>query len=155
MPPIPEHVNNRLPDNAAIAETLTADPTVPGEVTVAQVDEAITTLDVEQVYTDEDAAWTVEVWDRTSTVNGVPAEDVLSHRDDIPKTGDVVLIRDSNGNVVQFQPHEPAQEGFAAIPKGKGKVRGGEMAEDIVTSRVAEQVLDHVATKIREDREGV
>lgn len=153
MPALPDHVADRLPNKEALSEQLTTDTTIPGEVTVAEVETAIAEVDVAQAYADESAAWEVEVWDRTSPINGVPAEDVLARRDDIPEKGDVVLIRNAEGDVVMFQPHDPEQEGFVAIPKGKGEARGGEMAEEIVTSRVAEHVREHVANKIRQDRE--
>lgn len=62
--------------------------------------------------------YTIEIWDRTSPINDIPAKDVLEIRDDIPKKGDVYLIY-QDGQLLFFQPHDPITGG--PIRPGRGQ----------------------------------
>ena len=86
--------------------------------------------------------WTHEIWDRTSPINGTPAADVLAKRNDIPETGDVVLVK-RDGGIVFFQPHDATQPGFAPIADGAAV--GAAMAAQSVTDSVDSQTLSLVA----------
>jgi hypothetical protein len=56
----------------------------------------------------------VELWDRVTPVNGVPAAEILAARQDIPDGGVVYLIyRDDQ--VLYFQPHAPGQAGIVPM----------------------------------------
>ncbi len=55
------------------------------EVELNKIDTNILT---EQEYT----KYAVEIWDKTSPINGIPASTILQHRDDIPENGSVYLI---------------------------------------------------------------
>ena len=96
----------------------------------------------------------MQVWDRKSPINGVPAEHFLA-RDDVDENGDddiYLLIQD--GQVVGFQPHEPEVEGLVRIPKGQGKTRGGKHADQIAADHSAGEVLSQVRAKIEQSRKG-
>lgn len=145
--PIPPHVAPRLKiDRARAKANVRAE--LP-DVTDAEVDAALATLNQDAIYDEQRAPWTVEVWDRVSPINGAPASHFLE-RGDVPDDGDVyLLVRD--GAVVGFQPHEPEAEGIVTIPKGKGLERGKAHADVIAADNAAAEVLArvraHIATK--------
>jgi hypothetical protein len=115
------------------------------DVTDNELNAAIATIDEAALHADEDPKWTTEIWDRTSPINGTPAADILAKRTDIPETGDVVLVLFED-KVIQFQPHDPDQEGLASILDG---VQCGiDMKEKSVAERVTSEshakVIKHV-----------
>lgn len=83
------------------------------------------------------ATLTTAVWDREAPINGVPAEEVLAHRDDVAD-GDVALVLDAAGTVVYFQPHLPGAPGHQPIVAGQGLVVAGQLA-DAHAARCADQ----------------
>jgi hypothetical protein len=69
--------------------------------------DALATIDQELIQTEEEDKLIHEVWDKTSPINGVPAE-VMLKRQDVDKTAEIYLIKDkATGRVIYFQPHEP------------------------------------------------
>jgi hypothetical protein len=74
------------------------------------------------------AKYVLEIWDRKCSINGVNA-DVMLGRFDIPKDGEIYIIRDmdshkydSKGDVIRFQPHAPGLPG--AVPMTLGDAVG-------------------------------
>ncbi len=147
--PIPAHVNDRKLDRASTKRALTADRDNPLAATDAELDTALATVNQDALYDAERAPWTAQVWDRTSPINGVPAQHFLD-RDDVGDTGDIyLLLRD--GQVVGFQPHDPGQPGHVRINKGAGKARGEKHADTIAADSAAAEVVrkvrEHIAAK--------
>lgn len=150
--PIPPHVAPRLKvDRARAATAIRQDPAL-ANATDAEVDAALATINQDAVYDEQRAGWTVEVWDRVSPINGVPAEHFHA-RGDVPAEGDVYLLK-AGGKIVGFQPHEPDVEGIVAIPKGKGLERGNRHADVIAADRAAGEVLTRVRAHIAAKRGG-
>lgn len=135
---------NRRPKKVTAAEVVAS---VPENLDSAAVEAELATVDIDALYDEERAAWETEVWDRTSPINGVPAEHFLA-RDDVKDTGDIYLLK-QNGQVVVFQPHEPEKEGLVAIPKGQGGTRGAAHADTIAGQAVRARVMREVADKVR------
>lgn len=88
--------------------------------TAQEVDAALAQIDQVKVLADTCTSLSWETWDRKTPINGVPAEDVLRIREDIPPTGEVYLIK-SGGMALYFQPHMPEAAGFQPIIKVKLK----------------------------------
>jgi len=127
-------------DNAKTATRLT----LP-DATDEQIQAAFDAIDQDALHAAEAPRWTHEIWDRTSPVNGTPAVDVLDQRNDIPATGDVVIVK-RDGVIVFFQPHDAEQPGFAPIVDGAAV--GTQMAAQSVTESVDSQTLGLVADAI-------
>jgi len=127
-------------DNAKTATRLT----LP-DATDEQIQAAFDAIDQDALHAAEAPLWTHEIWDRTSPINGIPAVDVLDQRNDIPATGDVVIVK-RDGGIVLFQPHDAEQPGFAPIVDGAAV--GAQMAAQSVTESVDSQIIGLVADAI-------
>ena len=111
------------------------------EVTLAEVETELALINQSAILAEEESYLDVELWDKTSAINGVSAETVLSARDDIPEGGEVVLIKDNRtGTVVLFQPFDPAQSGLVAMDTTTANALGSSnksaMAEGAANARV-------------------
>lgn len=146
--PAPAHVATRARvDRARAKNTIVATaPDLAGR-SDAEIDAALAAVNQDAVYDEQRAAWTTQVWDRTSPINGVPAEHFLA-RDDVGPTGDIyLLIRD--GQVVMFQPHEPGVAGIVRVPKGRGLTRGNSHADEIAADGAAAETTRRVIARLR------
>lgn len=150
--PIPAHVTPRLKlDRANTKARLAADPQL-ANATNAEIDNALAAINQDAVYDTHRAKWTVQVWDRVSPINGVPAQHFLDRVDvDENGTDDIYLLL-QDGKVVGFQPHEPDVEGLVRIPKGQGMAKGGLHADNIAADSAAADVLEQVKARIRTSR---
>ena len=151
--PIPPHVAPRLRVDRAKAKTQLAasDPSL--NATDAEVDTALAGINQDALYDAARAALRVEVWDRVSPINGVPASH-FEQRGDLPATGDVYLLKDADGRVLEYQPHEPDVEGIKAIPVGQGLTRGNGRADGRAADQAAGEVLARVRESILAKRAG-
>lgn len=147
--PIPAHVAPRLKLDRAKTKAA-----LPSELaaTDAEVDAALATINQDAVYDAARAKLVVEVWDRTSPINGVPAQYFID-RGDLPETGDVYLVK-VDGQVVEYQPHEPEQAGLKPIPVGQGLTRGKGRADNRAADEAAGEVLRRVREHIVTSRGG-
>jgi hypothetical protein len=112
------------------------------DATDEQIQAALDAIDTDALHAAEAPRWTHEVWDRTSSINGTPAADVLAQRNDIPATGDVVLVK-RDGGIVFFQPHDSTQPGF--VPIADGAAVGAAMAAQSVIDSVDSQTISLVS----------
>jgi hypothetical protein len=115
------------------------------DATDEEIQAAFESIDTDALTAAETSRWTFEIWDRTTPINGVPAIDVISKRNDIPETGDIVLIS-VDGKIVMFQPHDPIEPGFAPIVDGN--ITGRQMTIKAVEESVDSQILQLVISSI-------
>lgn len=111
------------------------------ELTLAEVEAELALINQNTILAEEESYLDVELWDKTSAINGISAEIVLDARDDIPEGGEVVLIKDNRtGAVVLFQPFDPAQSGLVAMDTTAANALGvankSAMAEGSANARV-------------------
>lgn len=111
------------------------------EARLAQVEEAIATVDRAAIEQEELSRYRVEVWDRQSDINGVTARTVFESRNDIPPEGDIYLIY-RDGALVIFQPNNPFLGGMSAIPAGMGISIGLRHVEQLIEPDVDARVVD-------------
>lgn len=115
--------------------------------TLDQIQIAINQIDRAVLEAQERQRYRVEIWDKKSAINGVPAEKVLASRDDIPADGEVYLIY-VDDHLVYFQPHDPDQGGIVPIPEGKGVERGQQHVSALVGRDVDQRVMEEVLRQI-------
>ena len=105
--------------------------------TLADVDAALAKRDINAYKEKHKQRYRIEIWDKKSPINGVPAEKIFSSRTDIPEGGEVYLIY-IDGQLRLFQPHPPFEGGMRAM--GPDEVRS-----------IAEQHVDRMAEADAED----
>jgi hypothetical protein len=83
----------------------------------------------------------IELYDKASPINGVPAEIILK---DAPAGGEVYLIYMHN-RLVYLQTHDPEEIGFVAMTEERALEAAGtivdELVEQVVDARVRQEVL--------------
>jgi hypothetical protein len=79
--------------------------------TTEAIQAALDTIDQAAVVAEELAAVAVQVWDKQSDINGVPASYWLG-REDVNPDGEVYLLNDTARDRLYFQPHVAGVEGF-------------------------------------------
>lgn len=150
--PIPNRVKNNpnLDLSVSVSATL---PFVINEIvdaTEVEINSALTTINQDIIWEEEETESIPEVWDQLSDINGIPAQQVLAERDDIVPGSDIVLVRNSSGDVVIFQPHAPESEGLVSITDGN--VTGRAMADEMISARVSSRVKLEVLNQIKAAR---
>lgn len=113
---------------------------------LSDAEAALQSVDRSAVEREVQARYRVELWDRKSPINGVPAETVLK-RPDVPPEGDIYLIY-IDGALRFFQPHDPDQGGMNPIPQGQGLEVGQRHVARLVEAEVDQRVLDMALAKL-------
>lgn len=114
------------------------------------IDTVLDNADLDQTVQEHRDQLTVEPWDRQSPINGVPADQVLEDRDDIPDQGTPYLIRDdATGRVVVFQPHRPHAPGHEPVedPAGEGNAHAQELAEGRALATLVSELTAEVRSQ--------
>lgn len=140
-------------DVAAIANMISNDPSHAFVATPEQVAEAFASIDVDSTLAQWRSLLTVEIWDENSPINGVPVEVLRETHPELFATaevGDVIMIKDPFGHVIQLQWHEPAVEGIVPVPKGDGIERGGECADRQCEGPAAVQMIVYATEQVRQ-----
>lgn len=110
------------------------------QVSAQKVRAYLASVDRETLKNELRAHYRVEVWDRKSPINGVPAEVILASRRDIPPGGLAYLII-KDGRVVYFQPHDPFEPGLVKLTEANVHEVGARHLERIVEDEVAQRIL--------------
>lgn len=118
-------------------------------VTLAQVEAALAAKDVASRAAAKAARYRVEVWDKQSPINGMPADQVLAARTDIPQGGEVYLIY-IDGQLTYFQPHPPDEAGARAMMRDEalqiGRAHMQRMAEGEAEAEIIREVVEELLT---------
>lgn len=105
-----------------------------------RVREFLASVDREAIKSELRARYRIEVWDRKSPINGVPAEVILATRTDIPPGGlAYLIIRD--GRVLYFQPHDPFEPGLVKLTESNVQEVAARHVEAIVEQEVDQVVI--------------
>jgi hypothetical protein len=132
-------------DAARLAEDMTRE--AGRAVNPDEVIERLASFDEDAVIARAESAYTVEIWDKTSPINGLPAEDVIASRTDIPADGTVALIRDASGAVLVFQPHLP-EEGIKRMTPAVARSTGAKMVKENAQREARSQMLGYLRSSV-------
>jgi len=115
--------------------------------TLADVEAALGKRDVAARKEQKKARYRVEIWNKRSPINGVPAEKILASRTDIPENGEVYLIY-IDGNLTYFQPHPPGEGGLRPMTRKEAlqiaSAHVDKMAEAEAEAEIINEVLEEL-----------
>jgi hypothetical protein len=109
--------------------------------TLADVEAEIAAYDYPTLRQAERANYRIELYDKQSPINGVPAEEILK---DAPAGGEVYLVY-INDRLVYLQTHDPEEIGFVAMTAARAMEAANTIVdghiEQVIDARVREEVL--------------
>lgn len=115
--------------------------------TLADVNEAIAKRDINTRIAERiTQKYRVELWDKVSPINGVPAERVLASYKDIRPDGEVYLIY-VNGRLTYFQPHPPGEAGMRPMSRDEAL----SIADEHITLLATEEVEEEITRDVIEE----
>lgn len=99
-------------------------------------------IDIAAIQENTKKAWTFEVWDKKSPINGRDADFILMHKKkEIPEGGLIYLLK-RDGQVVYFQPHNPKESGFVAMTTLDVEKLGMEHLQRVIDEEVVQAVVN-------------
>ncbi|MCL6479375.1 MAG: hypothetical protein K6T65_13365 [Peptococcaceae bacterium] len=104
---------------------------------MAEIEAALATIDQEAIRNQERSRYRVEIWDRVSPINGIPAERILQ-RADVPEEGEIYLLY-VDDQLRYLQPHDPFQAGILPMSN-----------EDVLS--IANRHIDELAMPLIEEK---
>lgn len=139
-------------DKVKVKQLLSDHPTYGLDATSSEIDAALVTVDQDAIHNTHLSAWSTEIWDRVSPINGVPAQHFLD-REDVDENGtDDIYLLLKDGVVVGFQPHDPDKPGHVRIAKGKGKAFADKHADKIASDNTDVEIIQKIRKYIKENR---
>lgn len=115
--------------------------------TLADVSAALAKRDITARKEAKKQRYRIEIWDKKSPINGIPAEQVLASRNDIPPNGEVYLIY-IDGKLTYFQPHPPEEGGLRPMTRDEAlsiaNAHVDKMAEAEAEAEIVEEVLEEL-----------
>ena len=116
--------------------------------TLADVDAALAKRDIVALIDQKKSKrYRVEIWDKQSPINGVPADQVLASRTDIPKNGEVYLIY-IDGKLTYFQPHPPGEAGLRPMTRDEALQIADQHITELATAEVEAEVAQEVLMEL-------
>lgn len=114
--------------------------------TLAEIDTVLSSIDQQAVFNEQKARFRIEVWDKVSPINGIPAEKILA-REDVPPGGEIYLVY-QDGKLQWLQPHDPFQAGLVPLAKDNVMAVADQHVSQIATQRADEKVFELVLEKL-------
>lgn len=108
--------------------------------TLAEVDAVLAGYDYPALREAERVNYRIELYDKASPINGVPAEIILK---DAPAGGEVYLIY-VNNRLVYLQTHDPEEMGFVAMSETRALEAAGTIVDNLIEQAVDVRVREEV-----------
>ncbi len=114
--------------------------------TLAEIDAALAQVDQQAIFNQERSRFRVEVWNKVTPINGVPAEKIIA-REDVPDDGEIYLLY-VDGQLRYLQPHDPFRAGIVPMT-AENVMQVANQHVDQLTWQVAdEKILEMVLEKL-------
>lgn len=114
---------------------------VKQEVPLNEAEKVLQAIDIDAVSQEVYGVTEMELWDRHKPINNVPAEQVIKSRHDIPKKGEIILIK-VRGQVRYFQPHMPNTPGFRAMTRDVAMTVGTQLLNRMRDEHIQSRLLE-------------
>lgn len=113
---------------------------------LSEIDTALAQVDQQAIFNQERSRFRIEIWDKVTHINGVPAEKIIAH-DDVPDDGEIYLIY-VNGQLRFLQPHDPFQAGIVPMTKNNVMTIASQHADQLAWQVADEKILEMVLEKL-------
>lgn len=113
---------------------------------LSEIDTALAQVDQQAIFNQERSRFRIEIWDKVTHINGVPAEKIIA-RDDVPDDGEIYLIY-VNGQLRFLQPHDPFQAGIVPMTKNNVMTIASQHADQLAWQVADEKILEMVLEKL-------
>jgi len=114
--------------------------------TLAEIDAALAQIDQQAIFEQERTRFKVEVWDKVTPINGVPAEKIVA-REDVPDDGAVYLLY-VDGQLRYLQPHDPFQAGIVPMTKDNVLQIANQHVDQLAWQAADEKIFETVLEKL-------
>lgn len=114
--------------------------------TLTKIEAALSQVDQQAVFDQERRRFKIEVWDKVSPINGVPAEKILT-REDMLSSGEIYLIY-IDGQLRYLQPHEPFQAGIVPMTKDNVLQIANQHVDQLAWQAADEKIFEMVLEKL-------
>lgn len=114
--------------------------------TLTEIDVALAQIDQQVIFNQERARFRIEMWDKVSPINGVPAEKILA-REDVPANGEVYLAY-LDGRLTYLQPHDPFQAGIVPMTPDTVLQIANRHIDQMATQFADQKVVESVLAKL-------
>lgn len=115
---------------------------------LTEIETVLTQIDQQAIFEQERSRFKIEVWDKISPINGVPAEKIIA-RDDVPDDGEIYLIY-VDGRLLFLQPHDPFQAGIVAMTTENVMQIANQHVDQLAWQAADEKIFEMVLDKILE-----
>jgi len=114
--------------------------------TLVEVETALSQIDQQVIFEQERGCFVVEVWDKVTPINGIPAEKIVA-REDVPANGEIYLLY-VNGALRFFQPHNPFQAGIVPMNTENVMQIANQHADQLAWQVADEKIFEMVLEKL-------
>ena len=113
---------------------------------LTEVETALSQIDQQVVFDQQRVRFKVEVWDKTTPINGVHAEKIIA-REDVPDDGEIYLLY-VDGQLRFLQPHDPFQAGIVAMTPESVLEIANKHADQLAWQAADEKIFEMVLEKV-------
>lgn len=114
--------------------------------TFSEIEAALAQVDRQAIFNQERSRFRVEVWDKISPINGVPAEKIIA-REDVPDDGEMYLVY-VDDHLLYFQPHDPFQAGIVAMTPENVLEIANQHIDQLAWQAADEKIFEMVLEKL-------
>ena len=113
---------------------------------LAEIETVLSQVDQQAVFEQERARIRVEVWDKLTPINGIPAEKIIA-REDVPNDGEIYLLY-VDDQLRFFQPHNPFQAGLVPMTRDNVLQIANQHADQLAWQAADEKIFEMVLEKL-------
>lgn len=114
--------------------------------TLTEINAALAQVDQQAIFNQERNRFKIEVWDKVTSINGVPAEKIIA-REDILDNGEIYLLY-VDGQLRYLQPHDPFQAGIVPMTAENVVQIANQHADQLAWQATDEKIFEMVLEKL-------
>lgn len=114
--------------------------------TLTEINAALAQVDQQAIFNQERNRFKIEVWDKVTPINGVPAEKIIA-REDILDNGEIYLLY-VDGQLRYLQPHDPFQAGIVPMTAENVVQIANQHADQLAWQATDEKIFEMVLEKL-------